>query len=333
VTDIQPLIGTPARETITADPTPAAVASPRTRRAVLAGLLGGLGAWAASAATKISPVDAAAGSSLIIGSSSNNAGTSSTTLTTASSGTALLVTQNGTGTALRGSAVGPGSIAGFFTAQNGTGVSGVTGNNNSFGLFAENNAVTIGTLGGAIRARGHENHGLIASTANGDAYGVSAANTGAAGSGAAVFGDGNNNPGLLGTSGVNNGVVGVSASNAGVRGTSGTGYGVRGISPTNDAVRGTSTSGNGVFGQTTSGAGVVGNSVDGVGVSGISTNSYAGSFTGKVAVSEYIDVTEMTAPTNPGANIARLFVRDTGGKTELCVIFPTGAIQVIKTEA
>lgn len=42
---------------------------------------------------------------------------------------------------------------------------------------------------------------------------------------------------------------------------------------------------------------------------------------------------ETTAPTNGPANTARLFVRDNGsGKTQLCVIFPTGAVQVISTE-
>lgn len=49
--------------------------------------------------------------------------------------------------------------------------------------------------------------------------------------------------------------------------------------------------------------------------------------------SEYFEITEMTAPANAPADKARLFVRDNGAsKTQLCVIFPTGAIQVIATE-
>lgn len=50
-------------------------------------------------------------------------------------------------------------------------------------------------------------------------------------------------------------------------------------------------------------------------------------------VSTYIDIAEMTAPSNPSANTARLFCRDNGGKTELCVIFPSGSIMQIKIEA
>ena len=43
--------------------------------------------------------------------------------------------------------------------------------------------------------------------------------------------------------------------------------------------------------------------------------------------------TEMTAPSAGASNTARLFCRDNGsGKTQLCAIFPTGAIQVIATE-
>lgn len=46
----------------------------------------------------------------------------------------------------------------------------------------------------------------------------------------------------------------------------------------------------------------------------------------------YIQLQEMTAPTG-SVNQSRLFSRDNGaGKTQLCVIFGTGAIQVISTE-
>lgn len=48
---------------------------------------------------------------------------------------------------------------------------------------------------------------------------------------------------------------------------------------------------------------------------------------------DYFDFSEVVAPAAPDANVARLFVRDNGsGKTQLCVRFPTGAIQVISTE-
>src|SRR4029078_7949274 len=98
-----------------------------------------------SALSLPSTAAAAAGDALLIGDTSNTAGTANTTLTTASTGTALLVTQNGSGTALRGSAGGAGSIAGFFTAANGTGVSGVTGQPNSYGVFGSNDDAAAGT--------------------------------------------------------------------------------------------------------------------------------------------------------------------------------------------
>lgn len=46
----------------------------------------------------------------------------------------------------------------------------------------------------------------------------------------------------------------------------------------------------------------------------------------------FLDVTEISAPAAPGANIARLYVVDNGGKTELVVRFPTGAVQQIAIE-
>jgi hypothetical protein len=47
----------------------------------------------------------------------------------------------------------------------------------------------------------------------------------------------------------------------------------------------------------------------------------------------YFQFTEMTAPSTAPANSARLFVRDNGsGKTQLCAIFASGAVQVIVTE-
>lgn len=142
------------------------------RRALLAGALGGMATWAAAAVDRVSPTDAAAGDPLILGSAANSAGSANTTLATNSSGTALLVTQNGSGTALRGSAVGAGSIAGFFTAQNGTGISGVTGNSASYAVFAQNNGAAGSA--GALRASGGNNHGIVATTASTERYAVNA---------------------------------------------------------------------------------------------------------------------------------------------------------------
>lgn len=47
----------------------------------------------------------------------------------------------------------------------------------------------------------------------------------------------------------------------------------------------------------------------------------------------YFEMVERTAPSAPAANRGRLFVRDNGsGKSQLCIIFSSGAIQVIATQ-
>ena len=247
-------------------PTPDADPSmPRSRRAILAGAVGSV---AALIATRLgNPDAAAAGDPLILGNTANTAGTANTTLATTSSGTALLINQLGTGTALRGSAVGPGSIAGFFTAPLGTGVSGVTGANSSPGVYSANDAATYGG-GTALRAAGKHNHGLIATTEEPLADAVRAVHTG---SGAAIRATAFGGVGIeaVGATGMNaeataataNGVYGLASA------TTGASYGVRGTaaSTTGAGVRGDSTAatGNsaGVIGTSASvaGAGVVGN--------------------------------------------------------------------------
>ena len=54
--------------------------------------------------------------------------------------------------------------------------------------------------------------------------------------------------------------------------------------------------------------------------------------TGVYKLTSYIEMQEETAPAAPGVNLGRIFMRDTGGLTELCVIFNTGAIQVIAAQ-
>ena len=110
--------------------------------------------------------------------------------TDASAGTALLVTQTGAGTALRGSATAVNGIAGFFTSANGPGVSGVTANNTKYGVYGGNDAATYNG-GAAVRAAGEQNHGLVATTASTSAIAVKATNSAVgttAGQGPAVQG-------------------------------------------------------------------------------------------------------------------------------------------------
>jgi hypothetical protein len=70
-----------------------------------------------------------------------------------------------------------------------------------------------------------------------------------------------------------------------------------------------------------------------VGIRGHSASGYAGYFEGRVYTNAWYELGEVANPASPLANRARLFVRDNGaGKTQLCVRFHTGGVQIIKTE-
>jgi hypothetical protein len=91
------------------------------------------------------------------------------------------------------------------------------------------------------------------------------------------------------------------------------------------------------FGTTASGARIAGS-----GNSLLLQTVTAGAFTTKLTIdasgnitvpSVYMEFSEMTAPSAGAANSGRLFCRDNGaGKTQLCAIFSSGAIQVIATQ-
>jgi hypothetical protein len=221
-------------------PVPTSSEPARSRRTLLAAAAGGLLAAVAGALGR--PVPAAATHLLGFG-HVNDAGAANTTLTTSSTGTALLVTQNGTGTALRGSASN--GIAGFFTSASGSGVSGVVAANNKFGVYGANDALTYGG-GAAIRADGKGNHGLVATTAEPSASAVRGFNMAGGysvhGEGwIAVYGESASNAGVWGQTETGIGVYGVSGSNFGVLGASSSGVGVRGSSSGDDAVLGRTT--------------------------------------------------------------------------------------------
>ena len=56
-------------------------------------------------------------------------------------------------------------------------------------------------------------------------------------------------------------------------------------------------------------------------------------FNGRTSHASYADITQISDPSLPPAGTARLFVHDNAGKSELCVLFPTGAVIVIAAEA
>jgi hypothetical protein len=147
----------------------------RSRRSILGAGLAGLAGLVLGSLGRPPQANANAGDPLTLG-AANTAGTTNTSLATNSSGNALLVTQTGAGTALRGSATALNGTAGFFTSANGAGVSGVTANNTKFGVYGGNDAATHGTSA-AIRANGEQNHGLVATTADVDSFAIKAVNT------------------------------------------------------------------------------------------------------------------------------------------------------------
>ena len=80
---------------------------------------------------------------------------------------------------------------------------------------------------------------------------------------------------------------------------------------------------NGVFGESPAGRAIV----------GYSSSGYAGYFSGRVYTSKWLEISEISTPASPSADRARLFVRDSGGKTQLAVKFPNGTVRVLATEA
>jgi hypothetical protein len=229
------------------------------RRALLAGALGGIGAWAASAVGRASPVHAE-GEVIHVGDEWTTATSKTKIANLANSATVLEVESN----------------------------SGV-------GLLS-NCASSIG-----IQSASGSNIGVLA--ASGSHIGLYA------------YSNATDNPASVGWS------VGNST---GVQGYSGT--------ASLPAPRPKT----GVYGyanQDIYSTGTYGLSPLGVGVRGKTTSGYAGYFEGRVYTNAWYELGEVGTPAAPLANRARLFVRDNGaGKTQLCVRFHTGSVQVIKTE-
>lgn len=166
------------------------------------------------------------------------------------------------------------------------------------------------------------------------------------GAGLEATGGSTSGPGLKGTGGTPNGegVVGTGAGTGpGVEGTSGSSVtgsiGVKGIGDASGAA----VFCHGVRGE---GDGIGGTGVEGV---GSSTNGKGGEFTStgnapavrtsapfgaaSLEFGQFLEGVEMVVdPAAPPAPRGRIYFRDTGGKTELVVRFPTGAIQQIAIE-
>jgi hypothetical protein len=269
------------------------------RRAVLAGALGGLGALAASAIGRASPVHAGTDGDVVLGMGNVGANTTSIVNSANSNDVFEVISDSGNSvTGISGSSVG---IYGQSTSS-----SGVYGQTNS---------------GSGVRGHGSSGSGV----------------RGHGSSGYGVFGVSDSSDGVQGQSTSHSGVAGISAAtNFPAIGSwsQGNSTGVEGYSGA--ALPPAAKAKTGVYGyaaQDNLSRGVTGESPAGIGLYGISSSGYAGYFAGKVYTTKWYEMTEISAPAAPIANRARLFVRDNGsGKTQLCVRFPTGPVQVIKTE-
>jgi hypothetical protein len=202
---------------------------PRSRRAMLAGALGGLAGLVAGRLGRPTEVSAAPGSPLIIGSEANNAGTKDTQLLANSNVVTFKLYQQGPGTALMGyTTPTTGQTRGVYgrvDSPNGDGVQG-------------RNAGPAGT-GAAVRAYGVNNEGVRATTENPERAAIYGFNEGATGVG--VWGEGY---------GESDTVVGVGVIGLGTVGSYGSGMvGSYGYSPDGLGVLGWSETGTAVYAE------------------------------------------------------------------------------------
>jgi hypothetical protein len=234
---------------------PAAPDVPRSRRAILAGALGGVAALVAGRLGNPDRASAAAGSPLIIGSQANNAGSADTQLVANSSVISLKVYQQGPGTALMGYVTR--------TTGDGRGVYGRTDSPSGDGVQARSGATVPGS-GAAIRAIGGKNPGIVVT---GDDTAIDAQG----GTGSGLRATSANGAGVYATGG-SWGVIGTTYGGAyvGVLGESTALYGVYGTSGSSHALVGTTSSGRGVSASSSTGTGVYATCTMGSGVHGLS---------------------------------------------------------------
>ena len=122
-----------------------AVENPRSRRALLAGVVGGLGAWLVSAAQRAMPAEAAVGDPIRIG-QTNSAGGATTELRANTTKPVFRAVQVGGGNGLRGEATTGRGVVGI-GGSGGTGLWGYSPNHN--GVFATSDS------GFCVNARAH----------------------------------------------------------------------------------------------------------------------------------------------------------------------------------
>jgi hypothetical protein len=284
----------------------------RPRRNILAAGLGALGGLCVTALGAPAATRASAGDPLIVG-RANDGGIAQTTLQNAGFGAAFTLKTTNT-------AAGATGLFGWSSSTGAAATRGVYGRADgadSFGVEARSSASSKGT-GAALQAIGGRNNGVQASTGQSTSYAVHGVNTSEFGIG--IFG-------ASGRIGVWGSARGDGPDGIGVLGSAGNGIGVAGHS-SGDFGQGTGVEGRGFFGDT----GVLAHSDWGTGLVAHSDDGYAAVFEGHVRHQEYVDVTQIVTPASPDATMARLFVREEGGKAQLCVLFASGAVQVLAAQ-
>ena len=266
------------------------------RRALMAGALGGLGALAAAAVGVPTAARAANGDPLRLG-ALNSAGNVTTLTRTGTDrfGHALkVVVSRSSAAAIKAFATGGRGVDAIATAG-GIGVAGASDTG-------------IGVFGSSAQAPGM--------------WAFSRQNT-------ALFARSLNSVGIHAIGGGRQGVIGSGV--VGVEGNSQTasGWGVSGL---NAASGGTGVRGQATGARS---RGVAGFTTVGHAIHGESAAGWAGYFDGRVFTNRYVEFHEVTAPVGaPGTNGARLFVRNgPGGRTQLCVRFHTGVVRVLATQS
>lgn len=316
-------------------------------------------------ATATTVTSTKAGDGALVGSNTNGTGRGVYGKATATSGINVGVfgtTASGSGRGVFGKAT-----KSTGTAQ---GVRGEVVSPNGFGVYGKA-ATTAGTgaavradggVNRAIRATtsGFDTPAIHASSVNADfnlagLFEASGFGTGVRGTsvdGNGVSGRSVTENAIEGSSTGGAGVSGSSISDAGVRGdgaigvrgdsdivgvrgntSAGAGIGVQGMSVSGTSVDAVTTSGVAVWAKADSGTAILAESQSGDAIAANAPDGkYAGNFTGSLLLNtSFLDMTERATPAAPPADTARLFVRDSGTKTQLCVIFPGGNVVVLGT--
>jgi hypothetical protein len=311
---------------------------PASRRALLAGALGGLGALAASAIGRPNVARATDPNDVVLG--GTNTATTTTTIQNATTGATVFYGHSTSSIGVYGASSSERGVYG--TTESYSGVYGESlSSSDGWGVYGFSNgtdkAGTVGHSYSYTGVVGHSGVGSPAGKTNTGVYGYAAQDETAVG----VHGESIDGIGVLGLATGS----GVAAFGLFARSDSADAAAI-GARSAGDSTAVLAKSGTGTFppakaktavygyaAQDSSSKGLWGETTSGHALHGTATSGYAGYFGGKVYTTKWYELTEISTPAAPSTNRARLFARvNSSGKTQLCVRFQSGGVQVIKTE-